>query len=69
MAIVERELQSLFADKAELRRLMAEQNEKMGFIHDPTATAERAQAMSRALGVKPEENLLSQGIIEMRDEE
>ena len=30
MAIVEREIQSLFADKAALRRLMAEQNEKMG---------------------------------------
>ena len=69
MALAERELNSLLADKEGLRRLMAEQNEKMGLVPDPTATAEKAQAMSLALGIRPEENLLSRGIVEMRDEE
>ncbi len=69
MAIAKRELNSLLADKKELRRLMAEQNKIMGVAPDPTATAEKAQAMSLALGIRPEENLLSRGIIEMRDEE
>ena len=74
MAVAERELAgqnltSLLADKGELRRLMAEQNSLMGITPDPTATAEQAQAMSLALGIRPEENLLSRGIVEMRDEE
>lgn len=73
MAIAERELTGqqlarLLADKNELRRLMAEQNRLMGILPDPTATAEKAQAMSLALGIRPEENLLSRGIVEMRDE-
>ncbi len=73
MAIAERELMghpitSLLADKMELRRMMAEQNKLMGILPDTTATAEKAQAMSLALGIRPEENLLSRGIVEMRDE-
>jgi len=69
MAIAERDLASLLADKDEIRRLMAEQNRLMGVAPDLTATAEKAQAMSLALGIRPEENLLSRGIAEMRDEE
>jgi len=68
MAIAERGSTSLLADKGDLRRLMAEQNKLMGVTRDPTATGERAQAMSLALGIRPEENSLSCGIIEMRDE-
>lgn len=66
MATIEREVSNLFADKDELRRLMAEQNRLMGITPDPTATAEKAQAMSLALGIRPQENLLSRGIVEMR---
>lgn len=63
---------ALLADKTELRRLMAEQNELMGFIPDPTATAEKAQAMTaaclQAQGLSPEDNIASRGIIAARDE-
>jgi hypothetical protein len=41
----------------------------MGFVPDPTATAEKAQEMMRALGIRPEDNLGSRGIIAARDEE
>lgn len=67
MAILERDMTSLLADKSQLRRMIAEQNAKMGITSDPTATAEAAQAMSLTLGIRPEENLLSRGIIEMRE--
>lgn len=60
---------ALLADKVELRRLMAAQNADMGLAPDPHATAEQAQARSLALGIRQEENLLSQGIIAARDEE
>jgi hypothetical protein len=60
---------ALFLDKTEIRRIVAEQNRLMGFVPDPTATAEKAQEMILALGVRPEDNLLSSGIIAARDEE
>lgn len=59
---------SLFLDKTELRRLMAIQRTEMGITPDPNATAEQAQAMSFALSIRPDENLLSQGIIAARNE-
>lgn len=58
-----------FLDKKEIQRLVAEQNEQMGFVPDPTATARKAQEMALALGVRPEDNLFSCGIIAARDEE
>lgn len=58
-----------YIDPEEVRRIIKETNERMGFVPDPTATAEKAQAMTRALGIRPEENLLSRGIIAARDEE
>lgn len=62
------EVSRLFAEKKELQRLMAEQNEKMGVVPDPTATAEKSRASMLADGVRPEDNILSRGIIEMREE-
>ena len=64
MAIAERELPAemlnLLADKAEIRRIVDEQYQKMGMVYDPAATAERAQQMVaeclRAHGIKPEDN-------------
>jgi len=44
MATAESEIQSLLADKEELRRIMDEQNRIMGFVPDPTVTVERMQA-------------------------
>jgi hypothetical protein len=61
--------QAPFLDKRVIQQIVAEQNERMGFVPDPTATAEKAQAMTRALGIRPEDNLLSTGIIAARDEE
>jgi hypothetical protein len=58
-----------FVDKKLIQKIVAEQNERMGFVPDPTATAEKAQAMSLALGIRPEDNLLSRAIIAARDEE
>ncbi len=63
------EARVFFLDKEPLRRVVAEQNRKMGFVPDPGATAEKAQAMSLALGIGPEDNIGSCGIIAARDEE
>lgn len=64
-----RKIRELFLDKEPLRKIVAEQNERMGIVPDPTATPEKAQAMIRALGIRPEDNLFSRGIIAAREEE
>ena len=63
------DLRSLFLDKRELQRVVNEENERLGFVPDPAATAEKAQEMMLSLGIRPEENLFSSGIIAARDEE
>ena len=67
--VADKSIRALFIDKREIQRIIAEQNRLMGFVPDPTATAEKAQAMMLAHGIRPEENLLSSGIIAARDEE
>ncbi len=73
MAIAENEIESLLLDKEEIRRIVAEQNAKSGFVPDPTATPQRARALVeaclRAKGLRPEDNIFSRGIIEAREEE
>ncbi len=66
---VDRAQRCFLVDKAEVRRIVCEQNERIGFVPDPTATPERAQAMALAEGIRPEDNLISSGIIAARDEE
>ncbi len=72
MAVLVNELKSLFIDKAEVRRIVAEQNAKTGCVPDPTATPQKARAMGerclRAAGLRPEDNVFSRGIIEAREE-
>ena len=82
MAVIEKELaasnvvandfHSLVLDKTEIRRIVAEQNAKLGFVPNPAATAETAQALIGACllarGIKPEDNIFSRGIIEAREE-
>lgn len=72
MAVLESEIRSLTADKAEMRRIIDQQYEEMGIAFDPTATAELAQELVgeclRAHGIRPEENIFSRGIIAARDE-
>lgn len=73
MAIAEREIRSLLADKAEMRLIVDAEYEKMGIPFDPTATAELAQELVgeclRAHGIRPEDNIFSRGIIAAREEE
>jgi hypothetical protein len=58
-----------FADKRAIQKVVAEQNVHMGFVPDPAATPEKVREMMRALGIRPEENLFSCGIIAAREEE
>ncbi len=70
MAILERDVsKSVFADKAEVRRLVAETNERMGFVPDPTATVEKVRAMMAAEGIRPEDNVFITELMRMRYEE
>jgi len=57
-----------FADKKAIQRIVEEQNERMGFVPDPTATPEKVREMMRALGVRAEDNMASCGIIVAREE-
>ena len=58
----------LFADKKLIQAIVAEQNEAMGFVKDPTATPQKARAMMLALGIRPEDNEFSREIIRSREE-
>lgn len=60
---------AFFLDKKEIQRIVAEQNEKMGFVPDPIATPQKVREMMRALGIRAEDNIFSCGIIAARDEE
>jgi len=72
MAILESDIQSLLANKVELRKILDAEYQKMSIPFDPTATAERAQQLVgeclRANGIKPEDNIFSRGVIAARDE-
>ena len=71
MALLEREIKTLYADKEEMRRIVEEQYNLMGIEFDPTATAEMAQKMVgeclEVHGIRPEENIFSRGIVAARD--
>ena len=56
-----------FVDKEKLRPVIAQAFEEMGIRGEPIG-AEELQERMVAHGVKPEDNILSQGIIEMREE-
>ena len=58
-----------FVDKQWTREMIARSNAQIGFVPDPAATAEKAQKMMLALGIRPEDNVFSCGIIAARDEE
>jgi hypothetical protein len=59
---------SKLLDKRALQKAVADLDERMGFVHDPTATAEQAQAMMLAQGIRPEDRFLSSEIIRARYE-
>jgi predicted metal-dependent RNase len=58
---------SLVLDKQYVRQLAEEMNRRIEFVPDPTATAEEAQALSIASGVRPEDNEFSTEIVRRRD--
>jgi hypothetical protein len=58
---------NLFAEKEEIQRIVDELHRELGIVDDPTATAQRAREMMRASGIRPEENLISNGIIAARE--
>lgn len=60
---------SKLLDKRMLQQAVAELDVRMGFVPDPTATAEQAQAMMLARGIRPEDRFLSSEILRMRHEE
>jgi hypothetical protein len=60
---------SKLLDKRALQKVIADLDLHMGFIPDPTATAERAQAMMLARGIRPEDRFLSTEVIRMRHEQ
>jgi 2-C-methyl-D-erythritol 4-phosphate cytidylyltransferase len=61
-----------FIDKRRIQQVVAQQNEKMGFVPDLAVTPEEAQeAVERSLrenGLRPEDNIFSCGIIAAREE-
>jgi hypothetical protein len=57
----------LYVDKSELRRVVDRVNEETDFVPDPDATPEKAQRMMLALGIRPQDNLFSGGIIAARE--
>ena len=57
LAIIERDInKSVFADKDEIQRLVAEVNTRMGFVPYPDATVEKVRVMMQAKGIRPEDN-------------
>lgn len=70
MAVIpEQKPRAILLDKKRIQEIVAEQNRRMGFVPDPTATPQKARELMRSLGIKPEENLGSRGIIAARDED
>jgi hypothetical protein len=59
---------SKLLDKRALQKAVADLDERMGFVPDPTATAEKARAMMLAQGIRPEDRFLSSEIIRARYE-
>ena len=54
-------------DKNQLRKAIAEQNAKVGFLPDPNATAEQAQRLMREQGIRAEDNIGSCAILAERE--
>ena len=63
----DRDQAPLIVDKDYLRQAIDKLNADMGIVPDPTVTAEMTQEMSLAQGVRPEDNILSRGIIFERE--
>lgn len=52
----------------ELRAIVAQQFEELGIEYNPHVTSQELRRAAVAAGIRPEENFLSGGIIEAREE-
>ena len=72
MAVLEKEIESLFANREEMRRVVEEQYSLMGIPLEPIGPIEEMQALVaeslRKAGIRPEDNDASRGIIAARDD-
>ena len=72
MALLEREIKTLYADKEEMRRVVEEQYKIMGIPPERVGTIEQMQAMVaadlKAAGIRPEDCDASRAIIAARDD-
>ena len=63
---------SFLIDKRHIQQVVAQLNQQMGFVSDPTITPEEAQqAVEQSLrenGLRPKDNIFSCGIIAAREE-
>ena len=55
-------------DKKAIQEVVARQHEAMGLTQEPMATAQLARKLMLELGIRPEDNLGSCGIISAREE-
>jgi hypothetical protein len=70
MAIVERDInKSLFTDREEIRRLVADINARIGIVPGPARTPAEVREMMRAEGIRPEDNAFTTELMRMRYEE
>ncbi len=69
MAVVEQEVSGVFANKDELRKLVAEVNERMGILPGPAPTPAEVREMMLAEGIRPEDNAFTTELMRMRYEE
>jgi hypothetical protein len=60
---------SLMADKEALRAILEAQDAATGFVPDRTITPQKLREMMLADGVRPQDNLGSRDIIQMREGE
>lgn len=58
--------QNMVIDKQWLREKFAEMDARTGFVVDPAVTVEQLHTMMLADGVRPEDNILSHGILRER---
>lgn len=70
--IIEQNAKRFFIDKSHIQQVVAQYNQRMGFVSDKSVTPEDAQqAVEQSLrenGLRPEDNIFSCGIIAAREE-
>ena len=64
----EKDVKSGTLDLETVRAIIERRNARMGFVPIPNPSIQRIRELMWADGVRPEENLFSRGIIEMREE-